>query len=256
MQLIKDLQHRLNNHRPFTPPLEGIQHQYGINTNLLNEIVSFWKQKYNWQERQESIFNKYPQFITSIQGLHIHYIHVKPKAAANQKILPILLLHGWPSSVWEFTKLISLLTASREDQDFVLEVIASSLPGYGFSEASPIPGLGAAEISVVLKNLMKRLGHEKFYVQGGDFGGVTLQYLATLFPENVLGFHNQICFVTTPLGSLKLLFGALYPTLFTKNEHVDRVYPLGERMISDLLKETGHLHIQSTKPDTIGRYIS
>ncbi|EFA00170.1 Juvenile hormone epoxide hydrolase 1-like Protein [Tribolium castaneum] len=248
-QDLRDLQYRLDHARPFTPPLEGVQQQYGMNTNLLKEIVTFWRTKYNWRER-EKLFNKYPQFLTNIQGLDIHYIHVKPKAT-TLKVLPLLLLHGWPGSVREFYETIPILTTPQKGKTFVFEVIVASLPGYGFSQAAVRPGLGAAQMAGVFKNLMKRLGFEKYYIQGGDFGHIVLHHLAVLYPEVVAGFHSNMCVVFTPLAVLKLLVGSFFPSLVTRPEHVDRIYSVPD-FASQRALETGYLHIQATKPDTLG----
>ncbi|KAK9732159.1 alpha/beta hydrolase fold [Popillia japonica] len=183
-KVITDLTQRLKTARPFTPPLEGIQQQYGMNTKLLAEIVEFWKTKYDWKERQ-NFLNQYPQFKTNIQGLNIHFLHVKPTNTKGLKVLPLLLLHGWPGSVrefyelipllttpqpgkvlpllllhgWpgsvrEFYELIPLLTTPQPGKDFIFEVIAPSLPGYGFSDGASKPGLSAVKVGLVFKNLM------------------------------------------------------------------------------------------------------
>ncbi|RZC34646.1 juvenile hormone epoxide hydrolase-like protein [Asbolus verrucosus] len=248
-KILEDLNYRLDHARPFTPPLEGIQQQYGMNTKLLKEIADFWRNKYNWKER-EKFFNQYPHYLTSIQGLDIHFIHVKPKSI-HHRVLPLLLLHGWPGSVREFYELIPLLTTPQKDRNFVFEVIIPSLPGYGFSQAAVRPGLGAAQMAVVFKNLMKRLGFEKYYIQGGDFGAIILHHLAVLFPEVVLGFHSNMCAIYTPLSYMKTALGIIYPTWFTREDHTERVYPV-TKILVDRLRETGYLHIQATKPDTIG----
>mgnify|MGYP005984319255 CR=1 FL=1 len=222
-----------------------------MNTNLLKEIVLFWKTKYDWKER-EKIFNSYPQYTTNIQGINIHFIHVKPESP-NKKVMPLLLLHGWPGSIREFFQLIPLLTTPSPDKNFVFEVIVPSIPGYGFSQAAVRPGLGAPQMAVIFKNLMKRLGFEKYYVQGGDFGAIILHQMSVLYPESVLGFHSNMCVVYTPLAVLKTLVGAVYPTWFTRQDHVERVYPL-THYFSFKLEESGYFHVQTTKPDTLGKY--
>lgn len=125
--MLKDLQQRLSNAIPFQEPLEGARQHYGMNANLLKNIVDFWKTKYNWRER-EKFLNQYPQFTVSVQGLKIHYLHVKPKETQGFKILPLLLLHGWPGSVREFYELIPLLTTPQKYRNFIFEVIVPSLP--------------------------------------------------------------------------------------------------------------------------------
>jgi len=126
---------------------------------------------------------KHPVYSTFNSGLDIHFIHVKPSNAEEKRILPLLILHGWPGSIMEFYKIIPLLTTPRPEHDFVFEVIAPSLPGFGFSTAATIPGLSYIQMSVVLKNLMLRLGYNKFYVQGGDWGAGIVNAMSTLFPQ-------------------------------------------------------------------------
>jgi Predicted hydrolases or acyltransferases (alpha/beta hydrolase superfamily) len=181
--VLQDLKRRLENHAPLTPPLETVGFEYGFNTDYLKKVIEFWKTKYNWRER-EAFLNSFPQFKTTVDGLDLHFIHVKPKNVdKNTRVLPLLLLHGWPGSVREFYDLIPLLTIPRKDMNFVFEVIAPSLPGYGFSEGASKPGLGAAEMAVVMKDLMERLGFKKFYAQGGDWGAALITNMATLFPD-------------------------------------------------------------------------
>nr|QHB21919.1 juvenile hormone epoxide hydrolase 1 [Colaphellus bowringi] len=256
-KVLKDLQWRLENHRPLTPPLEGIQQQYGMNTKLLKEVIDFWKSKYDWRQR-EKFLNKFPQFTINIQGLDIHYIHVKPKVQNGIRVLPLLLLHGWPGSLREFYDILPILTTPQEGRDFVFEVIAAHIPGYGFSKPAVRPGLGAAQIAQVFKNMMKELGFKKFYAQGGDFGSIILQHLSVLYPESVLGFHSNMCIVATPLSYLKTFLSSFYPSFswwYVRPEHYDRVFPAKEHFYKKL-RETGYLHLQATKPDTIGAGIN
>lgn len=94
-----------------------------------------------------------------------------------------MILHGWPGSIMEFYKIIPLLTTPKSEYDFVFEVITPSLPGFGFSSSATIPGLSTANIAVVLKNLMLRLGFSKYYVQGGDWGSTISADMSILFPQ-------------------------------------------------------------------------
>ncbi|XP_030758418.1 juvenile hormone epoxide hydrolase 1-like [Sitophilus oryzae] len=247
---IADLKWRLDHLRPLQPPLEGIAQEYGINSNLVKEIVEFWRTKYNWKEREE-VFNQYPQFKTNIQGLDIHYLHVKPANPGQKKVVPLLLVHGWPGSIREFYYVIPTFTKVSEERGFVFEVIAPSIPGYGFSQAASKPGLGAAQIAVVMNNLMQRIGHKKFYCQGGDFGAIILQQLCVLYPENVLGYHTNMAYVATPWSYIKYALGTFNKSWVVKPEHTNRVYPLWQKFEHRIL-ETGYLHLQATKPDTLG----
>jgi juvenile hormone epoxide hydrolase len=250
-EVLADLKYRLKNARDFVPSLQGIQQQYGINTKLLKEIVNFWLTKYDWRER-EKFLNQFPQFKTNIQGLNIHYIHVKPKnVPSGTKILPLLLLHGWPGSVREFYEMIPLLTTVQKDKDFVFEVIAPSLPGYGFSEAAVKPGLGVGPMAVVFKNFMRRLGFDYYYVQGGDWGAAITTTMAIFFPDKVKGIHSNMCMSNSHLSKVKLLAGSLWPSLIIEEKSKHKVYPLSD-YVSNMLLEFGYMHIQATKPDTVG----
>lgn len=166
------------------PPLEGIGFEYGFNSEFLKKVREYWMNTYNWRE-QEAYLNSFPHFKTNIAGLDIHFIHSKPKEEAkkNVKVLPLLLLHGWPGSFVEFTKIIPLLTKQTKGYDFVFEVVVPSLPGYGFSDAARKPGLGPAEMGLIFDRLMKRLGHDRYYVQGGDWGSLIGSNMATLYPH-------------------------------------------------------------------------
>ncbi|KAK5642946.1 hypothetical protein RI129_009113 [Pyrocoelia pectoralis] len=249
-QILEVLKTKLSQPRALTPPLEGIQQQYGMNTNLLKEILEFWKTEYNWRER-EQFLNQYPQFQTKIQGLNIHFLHVKPTKTNGKEVVPLLMLHGWPGSVREFYEVIPLLTTPQEGRDFVFEVIVPSLPGYGFSEAPSKPGLDAPQMAAIFKTLMQRLGFKRFYIQGGDWGAVIGTYCAILYPETVLGVHSNMCLSQTPMSLIKMFIGSFCPSLVVEDKFKDKMYPLS-KIFSNLLIETGYMHLQSTKPDTIG----
>ncbi|KAJ2945016.1 hypothetical protein O0L34_g1912 [Tuta absoluta] len=248
--MIKDLKERLQRHRPFTPPLEGVGFQYGFNGKQLDSWVNYWATKYNFTERQK-FFNQFPQYKTNIQGLDIQFIRVTPQVPANIKVVPILLMHGWPGSVREFYEAIPLLTQQRPGYDFVFEVVAPSIPGYGFSDPAVRPGLAAPHVGVVFRNLMHRLGHKKFYVQGGDWGAAIAGAISTIFPDEVLGYHSNMLTSLSPCAMISQLFGAIYPSLVIDSKLVDRWYPLGA-FYSYILEEFGYMHLQSTKPDTVG----
>lgn len=112
-------------------------------------------------------------------------MHVKPAATSQKslKVIPILLLHSWPGSVREFYELIPQLVTPRKEFDFIFEVVAPSLPGFGYSEAAVIPGLSTAQMGVIFKKLMKKLGHEKFYVHGGNWGFKIGRDMSISYPE-------------------------------------------------------------------------
>lgn len=186
--------------------------------------------------------------------LKVHFIHAKPtpKQATGKTIVPLLLIHGWPGSVREFYEIIPKLTSPSAQHNVVFEVIAPSLPGYGFSQAASKTGFGPIEMSIVLRNLMIRLGHQRFYVQGGDWGSILGSNIATIFPKNVIGYHTNMCFSNSPLTHLKIFIAGLHPTAFVDEKHVDFHFPRSERIVY-LITESGYMHLQCTKPDTIGK---
>ncbi|KAG7296455.1 hypothetical protein JYU34_020198 [Plutella xylostella] len=252
-EMISDLRRRLTNHRPLTPPLEGIAHQYGFNTATLQPILGFWRDGYDFEKRLEYL-NKFPQYKTKIQGLDIHFLWVKPKVPSSVPPVPLLLLHGWPGSVREFYEAVPPLTSSRAGYDFSFEVVAPSLPGFGYSEAAARPGLGPVDMAVVMRNLMRRLGHRRYVVQGGDWGSVVTSAMATLFPDEILGYHTNMPTNSDSTYYMKLILGSLLPW-YLEPVFADRVYPLTQNF-ADRLEETGYFHLQATKPDTIGVAIS
>ncbi|CAH2058420.1 unnamed protein product, partial [Iphiclides podalirius] len=252
--MIEDLRRRLKRHRPSPPPLQGVGFEYGFNSKQTEGWLRYWAEEYPFSAR-EQFLNQFPHYKTNIQGLDVHFIRVKPDIRQGVEILPMLLLHGWPGSVREFYEAIPYLTSVSKDRDFAIEVIAPSLVGYGFSDAPVRPGMGTAQMAVVMKNLMKRLGFDKFYIQGGDWGSVVGAHLATLFPENVLGYHTNLPISTTPASFLLPLAGSVYPSLFFDSHEVERMYPLLDHY-SMIMEEMGYFHLQATKPDTVGKALS
>lgn len=203
--MIKKLSDRISDASVLTESLEDTAFEYGFNSKRLQQILKYWKGDYltKWSEK-EAFLNQFSQFTTQIQGLvrcliyiklkhlkfysacslKIHYIHVKPKTTANTKVYKLILLvdkfqiifsnllkksfqHGWPGSVREFYEIIPMLTKPSND-NIAFEVIVPSLPGYGWSEGASKQGLGPLKVSVVLRNLMIRLGFDKFYIQGSN----------------------------------------------------------------------------------------
>ncbi|XP_016388810.1 epoxide hydrolase 1 [Sinocyclocheilus rhinocerous] len=247
----EDLHRRIDQTR-FTDPLEDSRFNYGFNSNYLRRVVSYWRHQFDW-EKQVKVINQYPHFKTKIEGIDVHFIHVRPVQKAGQTVLPLMMVHGWPGSFYEFYKIIPLLT--KTDSDVVFEVICPSIPGYGYSEAPHKKGFNTLEAARIFHKLMERLGFTEFYVQGGDWGAFITNNMAQMKPECVRGLHlNMVIARTDSLGQLlSLVIGRYLPFLvgFTK-EDVRRLYPYMEKNIYDILRESGYLHIQATKPDTAG----
>ncbi|XP_063893486.1 juvenile hormone epoxide hydrolase [Helicoverpa armigera] len=256
-EMVTDLRNRINNRREVTKPLEGIAFEYGFNSDNLDYWMDFWANKYNFTER-EDFLNQFPHYKTNIQGLDIHFIRVKPEVPEGTLVLPLLMMHGWPGSIREFYGSIPLITEYNEKRGFAVEVIVPSLPGFGFSDGTTRPGMGEVEIAAIMKNLMARLGFEKFYVQGGDFGALIANDMVTFYPDKILGYHTNFPISLAPGSLLTYLAGSLNPlfqSLVVDSSVADRMYPILD-VVLGLVEESGYLHMQATKPDTIGIALS
>nr|QOI60667.1 juvenile hormone epoxide hydrolase 3 [Mythimna separata] len=222
---------------------------YGVHSDAFSKIFSYWIFKYKFEER-ERFFNQFDQYRTNIQGLDIHYIHVKPKVDVNVMVLPLILLHGWPGSYREFYEAIPLLTTERPGYNFVFEVIVPNLPGFGFSDGPVRPGLSPHQIAIIMRNLMQKLGFKHYYVQGGNFGHIIGSHMATIFPDEVVGFHTNFPVNLSKHSQWIWFLGSIWPT-FVANGYADRMYPFIDK-INFYLEEFGFMHLQTTKPDSIG----
>ncbi|XP_055917182.1 juvenile hormone epoxide hydrolase 2-like [Eupeodes corollae] len=253
--IIEDLSNRIGvRNVSLSKPLEDVNFEYGFNTNYLKSVLKYWKDDYlpRWREREIFIW-QFPQYITHIQGLRLHYMHLKiyDDVKEVKKMYPILLLHGWPSSVREFYDLAPKLYEGSEESNIVFDIVVPSLPGFAWSQGSSKKGMGPAQIAVILRNLMLRVGYTKFFIHGNDWGSDIGSHIATLFPENVLGYHSTSCTLNTPLSHIKLFIASLAPSFFVPQDYTHFFFPLS-KSVRSFLEETGHSHLQATKPDTIG----
>lgn len=248
---LDDLKMRLSMPLRLTPALEGANFTYGFNDATLDEVVKYWRTKYDWKKR-EARLNSYPHFKTKIEGLDIHFLRAAAKPGPGVTVLPLLMVHGWPGSVVEFYNILPLMTTEQEGSGVAFEVICPSIPGYGFSQASSKQGLGILETSQIFLKLMKRLGYEQFYTQGGDWGSMIVSSMATLYPDNVLGVHVNMVKTVMMASTFKAFLGSVLPAgLLVAKEDQHKVYPMMDKL-KMILRETGYMHLQSTKPDTIG----
>ncbi|EDW62145.1 juvenile hormone epoxide hydrolase 1 [Drosophila virilis] len=253
---IEALAKQLNRTLRLTPPLEGVAFEYGFNSDYLKELIAYWRDDYlpRWREREVFLW-QFNHFTTEIQGLRMHFLNlmVYDENKVGKNHYPVLLLHGWPGSVREFYDLIHMLHQSHLDPNnkYIFNVIVPSLPGYGWSQGTSKPGLGPAQMAVMLRNLMLRLGYDKFFIQGGDWGSVLGSHIATLYPENVLGYHSNMCNNLSPRSQVKGLLAGIWPGLFVPSGFEDFFFPKS-RELSYLMEESGYFHLQATKPDTVG----
>lgn len=247
---IKDLYERIDRTR-YAEPLEDSRFHYGFNSTYLKKVVSYWRHEFDWK-KQVAVLNKYPHFKTKIEGLDVHFIHVRPPHRENQKVLPLMLVHGWPGSFYEFYKILPLLTQSRDG--IVFEVVCPSIPGYGFSEAPHKQGFNSLPAARIFLTLMERLGFSQFYLQGGDWGSLITTNMAQMKPQCVKALHLNMCMSNRGFKVLmSMLIGPYLPFLVgLSREDVRRLFPFFEKNVWEMLRESGYLHIQGTKPDTAG----
>ncbi|XP_028253027.1 epoxide hydrolase 1 [Parambassis ranga] len=252
---LEDLYRRIDLTRP-VPSLENSQFNYGFNSQYLQKVVSYWRNDFDWR-RQVDKLNQYPHFKTKIEGIDIHYVHVKPKKVPEgSSAIPLMMVHGWPGSFYEFYGLIPLLTEPSDPGDLVFEVVCPSIPGYGFSEASHKQGFNSVCAAHIFIKLMKRLGFAQFYAHGGDWGWLVTTNMAQLEPKTIKGLHVNFAPPSKPepLIFLSLLLGQHFPKLFGFTDlDVQKLYPYMKKHVVESIRESGYMHIQATKPDTVGR---
>lgn len=160
----------------------------GVKLEQMQRLLKYWGTDYDWR-KVEARLNALPQFVTNIDGLDIHFIHVRSK---HKNAMPLLLTHGWPGSVLEMVKAIGPLTDPTKyggTADDAFDVVIPSMPGYGFSEKPKEPGWGVERMGRAWDVLMKRLGYQHYVSQGGDWGAVVADAMGRQAPEGLLGIH-------------------------------------------------------------------
>jgi len=180
------------------PDRETVKDQsQGTQLATIQELAHYWATEYDWR-RCEAQLNALPNFITEIDGLDIHFIHVRSK---HENALPLIVTHGWPGSIVEQLKIVDPLTnptahgASASD---AFHVVIPSMPGYGFSGKPTTSGWGPDRIARAWAELMKRLGYTKYVAQGGDWGAVVVDLMGVQAPEGLLGIHTNMAGVVPP----------------------------------------------------------
>jgi pimeloyl-ACP methyl ester carboxylesterase len=160
----------------------------GVQLNLMQELAKYWTTEYDWR-KCESTLRAFPNFVTQIDGLDIHFIHVRSK---HENALPVIVTHGWPGSPIEQLKIIGPLTdptAFGGTAEDAFDVVIPSGAGYGFSERPTEPGWDPARMARAWTVLMKRLGYTRFVAQGGDWGAFVTNSIAEQAPPELLGIH-------------------------------------------------------------------
>jgi pimeloyl-ACP methyl ester carboxylesterase len=229
-----DLKFRLGLTR-FPDAAPGEPWAYGSSVDYVRDLVVYWKDAFDWRE-QEAALNKLPQFKVSLHDIEVHYLHV---SGVGPNPYPLLLMHGWPGSVYEFLDIIPRLTDPARfggDPRDAFTVIAPSLPGYGLSFKPGQRRFALPEIAACLHDLMTEiLGFKKFAAQGGDWGAGTASVIGQKYPSSVCGIH------------LNLLFA---PRDQRSGDSPDEKRYV-ERLGQWLKEEIGYQQIQGTKPQTL-----
>ncbi|XP_047989421.1 juvenile hormone epoxide hydrolase-like [Leguminivora glycinivorella] len=249
-EMISDLRARIHGRRKLKRTLHGAANSFGTNSEYLGQFLEQWADQYDFRARERWL-NSFPQFITNIQGLDIHYIHVKPHNPHNKKVLPILLLHGFPVTAFEYVHVINFLKKDRDDSDFVFEIVAPDLPGYAYSQATSKIGMAPYQMGIIMKNLMLRVGKSQFYIHCGNIGQDVGSTMAVLFPGRVLGIHTNFPFSSRPQTITKLVLGQLYPPSVVEAKNEDKMYPLSAHL-KDYMDNFGYFALQASRPDNIG----
>ena len=238
---IADLRDRLARTR-FPDHAPGDLWAYGTDLGYLRRLVEYWHGSFDWRA-EEARLNAFPQFKVPLGGIDLHFLHVPGKGPAP---CPLLLLHGWPGSVFEFLELIPRLTDPARfggDPADAFTVVAPSLPGYGLSFKSGQPRFGIEEIADCVAELMRgALGYTGFAVQGGDWGAITASRLGYAHPEKLIGIHLNLLAIRRDQQDLA-------------NPTPDEQAYLDDRAIW-LRDETGYQWIQGTKPQTLAFALS
>ena len=210
----------------------------GVPLAYVHDICDYWRTSYYWR-RFESQLNAIPQYRTTIDGVGIHYLHVR---SPHDDALPLLLTHGWPGSVAEFMKVIDPLVnpaGHGADGTEAFDVVCPSLPGYGFSDRPAERGWGTGRIAAAWAELMARLGYSRYGAHGGDWGAVVTTRLANLDQAHLAGIH-----LTMPLAQPPEPGDAVE---LTEREQAALVAFAEHRRWG-----TGYSKQQSTRPQTLG----
>lgn len=235
---LSDLKLRLGLTR-WPDEIGGSEWEYGMPLAVVKKIVKHWRDGFDWREAERKL-NRLQQFQIELDGMGIHYLHVKGVDADSA---PLILTHGWPGSFFEMYKIIPML-ANPANNGFPsyrsFDVIVPSLPGFGFSQAPKTPGVNSRAIASIWHKLMGALGYASYFAQGGDIGAGVSSWMARLYPNAVRALHLN--FVP---GSYQPYLGA------------------GERPLSPeesawlssrgcwIEREGGYSHVQATKPQTL-----
>ena len=238
-ETVADLRERLERTR-WPDQLPDAGWEYGTEREQLQEVCEYWRTGYDF-EGYERRMNRFDQYTTTIDGQQVHYYHVESPEPGSR---PLLLSHGWPGSVVEFHEIIEPLTdptANGGDPGDAVDVVAPSLPGYGFSGPTGGRGWDIQRIADSFATLMSRLGYERFLAQGGDWGSLITADLGARYPDRVKAIHTNML--------------SVQPSALGVEDPMSLLDEQGRKTVQEVRSfqadETGYQEIQSTKPQTL-----
>jgi pimeloyl-ACP methyl ester carboxylesterase len=217
----------------------------GVQLKTMQQLARYWATEHDWR-KVEAKLNALPQFITEIDGLNIHFIHVRSK---HENALPMIVTHGWPGSIIEQMKIIEPLTnptAHGGSESDAFHLVIPSLPGYGFSGKPTAPGWNPVSIARAWATLMQRLGYTRYVAQGGDWGNAVSEVMALQQPPGLLGIHTNMAATVPPDISKALAFHETPPADLTAEER-----NAWEQLVDFYGKGLGYALEMSNRPQTL-----
>ncbi|MGQ4349577.1 epoxide hydrolase family protein [Streptomyces sp. SAS_275] len=241
---LDDLHQRLDRTR-WPDELPGVGWAYGVPRDYLRELVRYWRHDYDWRAA-EARLNAWPQFTTEIDGARLHFAHIRsPEVDAT----PLIITHGWPGSIVEFTDIVGPLTDPRAhggDPADAFHLVLPSIPGFGLSGPTRDTGWEFTRVAAAFATLMERLGYRRYGAQGGDWGGAVSRELGRAHPDRLIGVHLNLLpgsSATTEPTAGEL--AALSP------EERERTRASWRRGQDWNREEGGYAAIQATRPQTL-----
>ncbi len=209
----------------------------GVPLDYVKDVAAYWAEKYDWR-RCENALNAFPQWKLEVDGLGIHFLHVR---SPNENALPLVMTHGWPGSVVEFMKVIGPLSDPAShggEASDAFHVVCPTLPGYGFSDKPTAPGWGVERIGSAWGELMARLGYDRYVAQGGDWGAAVTTSIGITETEHCAGIHLNMPLVSPTPDLLENLTPFEEAALASGQFYWDH--------------DSGYSKEQSTRPQTLG----
>ena len=232
--VLDDLRQRLRNTR-WPRPIDGAGWDYGANVDYIRELCQYWSDTYDWREH-EARLNQLPGFVAEVDGVDIHFWHIRGK---GPNPFPLLLIHGWPGSIAEFEAIIPRLTDPAShggNSGDAFDLVVPALPGFGFGGQPRERGWSVSRIAAAFEHLMTReLGYSRYGVQGGDWGGITAAKMGSAHAANIAAIHLNFVLGVPP----------------ARDQQTEEDREAAKRRDAHQAGETGYSNVQGTKPDSL-----